>query len=328
MQPKELKQNFKVLEFNYPELFNKAMTFKQYNQEYTARNKDNPLKQGINENLIELGSDLFDFYFHDFFTFQDLPNKDQNTFTSYSDIRTQKQQLLTEKNLAEVAIQLGLKEKMLVSINQNSDLKNNQKIQSQSLKALIGAQYFDKQKDLNLLRKLMQPIFKDLIKKSLEKTINVQNESLNLVKQENFKGEFIDFMDKHPEYTYKLVFQESLNLFDKNRKIYQYELLINDVLPLKSTGEQKKAVEAQVFKDALQLLKTDEFLQLLDDSMKNQQEIIQQSGISESQVQSHIHNNLKFVQQLGQIEESLKQKEQINEQEELGRLVESYLQKF
>ncbi|CAD8213787.1 unnamed protein product [Paramecium octaurelia] len=314
-------QNFKVLEFNYPELFNKAMTFKQYHQEYTARNKDHPLKLGINENLIELGSDLIDFYFHDFFTFQDLPNKDHNTFSSYSEIRKQKQQLLSEKNLAEVAIQLGLKNQMLVSINQNSDLKNNQRIQSQALKALIGAQYFDKQKDLNLLRKLMIPIFQDLIKKSL-------NESMNLHKQENFKGVFKEYMDKHPEYTYKLVFQESLNQFEQNRKIYQYELLINDVLPLKRTGEQKKAVEAQVFKDALQLLKTDQFQQLLEDSMKNQNEIAQESGIGESQVQSHIHNNLKFVEKLEQLEQSLQQKQQLNEKEELGRLVDSFLLMF
>lgn len=36
-----------------------------------SRNKDNPLKYGNNENLIEWGSDLIDFYFNDFFTFQE-----------------------------------------------------------------------------------------------------------------------------------------------------------------------------------------------------------------------------------------------------------------
>ncbi|CAD8212740.1 unnamed protein product [Paramecium pentaurelia] len=311
----------KLLEFQYPELFKKAMTFKQYQQEYMSRNKDNPLKYGNNENLIEWGSDLIDFYFNDFFTFQDLPNKDHKTFTSYSDIRKQKQLILSEKNLADAAVQLGLKDEMLVSINVNSDLKNNPKIQSQAIKALIGAQYFDKKKDLNLLRKLLITLYQDLIKKQLD-------ESLSLPKQDNFKGEFKEFMDKHPEYIYKLNFQELKNKFDQNQPIYEYELVINDVLPIKRNGEQKKAVEKQVFKDALQLLKTDQFKQLLEDSIKNSSVIIQQSGISESKIESQIHNNLQFVHQLGQLEKSLQQNEKINEKEDFGRLVESFLIKF
>ncbi|CAK69465.1 unnamed protein product (macronuclear) [Paramecium tetraurelia] len=166
---KQYSTTNKLLEFRHPELLKKAMTFKQYHQEYMSRNKDNPLKQGINENLIELGQDLIDFYYNDFFFFQDLPNKTHKTFKTYSEIRRLKQLVLSEKNLADIAVQLGLKSQMFVSINPNSDLKNNSKILAQTLKAVIGAQYFDKKKDLNVLRDLLQVLFLDLIKISLVK---------------------------------------------------------------------------------------------------------------------------------------------------------------
>ncbi|CAD8113010.1 unnamed protein product [Paramecium sonneborni] len=296
-----------LLEFQYSDLYHKAMTFKNYHIEYTARNKDNPLKYGNNENFIELGMDLIEFYFIEFFTYQNLPNKDHKTFSTYTEIKKQKQVLLSDQNLAEVTIQLGLKDEMHLAINSSKELKNNPKIQAQALKAVIGAQYFDKQKDLNLLRKLLKVLYQYLIKKSLD-------ESMSFVKLENFKGDFKEFMDKHPEYSYKLNYQEFRDTLDANKKKYEYELVINDVIPIKRSGDQKKPVERKVFQDSMLLLKMDQFKQLLDDSIKSQLSqsftgvsmAFQKSSIIESNIQSEIHNKLYFIERLGQLEQNLK----------------------
>ncbi|CAD8127574.1 unnamed protein product [Paramecium sonneborni] len=311
-----------LLEFQYPDIFQKAMTFKQYYQEYTSRNKDNPLKFGTNENFIELGSDLIDFYYTDFFVSQELPNKDHKTFKTFADIRRQKQTVLSEKNLAEIAQQLGLKDKMFVSTNTNNEIKNNQKIQTQALKAVIGGHYFDKQKDLNLLRNLMMILYQNLIKKSLD-------ESMCLPKSENFKGDFKEYMDKHPEFSYKLNYLEYKSKFDQNQTIYEYELVINDVLPIKRDGEQKRIVERQVFKDAMQLLKSDQFQQLLDDSIRSQldQTIdkscynFQESELNQQKFSSEIHKILQFEVQQGKLEQGL-------EKQDFGNLIDSFLQKY
>ncbi|CAD8097898.1 unnamed protein product [Paramecium primaurelia] len=315
-----------LLGFQYPELFTKAMTFKQFHQEYTARNKDNPLKYGINENFIELGQDLIEFYYNDFFTYQDLPNKTHKIFKTYSDIRKQKQLVLSEKNLADTAVQLGLKTQMLISINPNSELKNNQKILAQALKAIIGAQYFDKKKDLNILRDLLQVVFQEIIKKSLD-------EAMGFPQQENIKGDFKEFIDKHPELSYKLSYQELKNNIELNQTIYEYELKINDILPIKRSGKQKKAVEKEVFKVALELVKSDKFQQILDDSMRSQLDQsfdgpshqIQDSIVIESQVSSKFHQQFSFVQQFSLMDQSFQEQLQINEQDEDKKQIERSL---
>ncbi|CAD8193737.1 unnamed protein product [Paramecium octaurelia] len=329
MQPnlKQYINTLQLLEFKHPQLKEKAMTFKQYHQEYISRNKDYPLKCGINENLIELGQDLIDFYYNDFFSYQEqvlknlfyftsLPNKTHKTFKAYSGIRKQKQLVLSEKNIADISVQLGLKDLMLVSINPDSELKNNPKIQSQALKALIGAQYFDKNKDLNLLRNLLQVLFIDLIQKSLD-------EAMNCHQQENIKGDFKEFMEKHQQYTYQLSFQEIKSSQDK-QYIYEYELKINNVVPIKRSGKQKKIVEKEVFKVALQLLKSEQFQRLLDDSMKSQLDKTLDSSsysisdlILDQNYQGEFHQESQILQLLYQQSDQIECKHQINEDERI-----------
>ncbi|CAD8055919.1 unnamed protein product [Paramecium primaurelia] len=293
-----------LLEFNNPILYQQAITFKSYQQEIMAKNRAYSINQECNENLFEFGQQVIDFYYYEFFVNENLPNKEHKYFSSFSKIHQLRQELLNDKNLAQIAINLGLREKIKISINNNQNSINNQKIQAQAFKAIIGAQYFDKNKDLNKLKNSIYPLFKEMINSQCN-----QNFPTQIIKS-NPKGDFQEYISQHPELKYQVIYETEKNiLIDQPNTIHKFQLQFTNMLqPIIKQGEQKKEVEKQLYLEAIKQIKN-----------QNQQFINETQDINNSKVPGQIRNNLKFDTQLQEIDSILMQISNQNFQNQKAR---------
>ncbi|CAK69464.1 unnamed protein product (macronuclear) [Paramecium tetraurelia] len=154
---------------------------------------------------------------------------------------------------------------------------------------------------------------------------------MNYPQQVNSKGDFKEFMDKHPEYSYQLSFSEIKSSLDSNQLIYEYELRINNIVPIKRRGIQKKVVEKELFKCALELVNSEQFQRFLDDSMKSQLDNTfdgSSNSISEIFLNQNDscqnHQRSQILQLLSQYDDQIQQAQYINEDVERMKRILNY----
>ena len=83
---------------------------------------------------------------------------------------------MNDSELVKISKFLNLELRLSTNPQNNQKQLDNPKFHGQAIKALVAAQYFDKQKDMNRMRKLLCPLYEELFKGvrfvKLEQAIN------------------------------------------------------------------------------------------------------------------------------------------------------------
>ncbi|CAD8169222.1 unnamed protein product [Paramecium octaurelia] len=244
-----------LLQFKNKNLLIRALTNKIHELEYNQKSNQTYV-YGNNEDLTVAGQQFLEFYFYDYMLLQGYPNQ-LSYFKKPNDIIQLRQRLINDQNLAEIGYQLNLQN--FLKVGNQIQLKTNQKVLADTIKALIIAQYYDKYQDLESLRDLLYPVMEFLINK-------VQQEQI-LQTQYNPKSSFIEYLTtikEEIEVLPKMIVEWKKNQKNNNQSVFliQLELDIQSKiqaeiyqLKIEKQGISKKITEQQVYLEALQDLK-------------------------------------------------------------------------
>ncbi|CAD8090185.1 unnamed protein product [Paramecium primaurelia] len=244
-----------LLSFKNKNLLIRALTNKIHELEYNQKSNQTYV-YGNNEDLTVAGQQFLEFYFYDYMLLQGYPNQ-LSCFKKPNDIIQLRQRLINDQNLAEIGLQLNLQK--FLKVGNQIQLKTNQKVLADTIKALIIAQYYDKFQDLESLRNLLYPVMDFLLNK-------VQQEQIIQAKY-NPKSSFIEYLNTIQEEIVvqpKLIIEWKKNEKNYNQSIFQIQLELdisnkimveNYQLKIQKQGISKRITEQQVYLEALQELK-------------------------------------------------------------------------
>ncbi|CAD8180569.1 unnamed protein product [Paramecium octaurelia] len=237
-----------LLEFRNQKLLVQALSNKIHETEYFQKT-GKPYQYGNNEEFSIDGQQLIEFYFYDYMLLQGFPNQ-QSQFKKPSDIIQLRQRLINDKYLSEIATLLNLQN--LISVGNQKSLKNNPKVLSDCIKSIIGAHYYDKQNDLEVLRDLIHPIIAQLLNKGQE---------IGLTKWKyNPKSSFLEFLNQYkgqldinPKLT--IEWKKEDTVLNQNNSYYQITLELNSNSQIQKIGINKRETEQNVYQEALVYLR-------------------------------------------------------------------------
>ncbi|CAD8183998.1 unnamed protein product [Paramecium pentaurelia] len=274
-----------LLSFKNKNLLIRALTNKIHELEYNQKSNQTYV-YGNNEDLTVAGQQFLEFYFYDYMLLQGYPNP-LSCFKKPNDIIQLRQRLINDQNLAEIGLQLNLQK--FLKVGNQIQLKTNQKVLADTIKALIIAQYYDKFQDLESLRNLLYPVMDFLLNK-------VQQEQIIQAKY-NPKSSFIEYLNtirEEIDIQPKLIIEWKKNEKNYNQSIFQIQLELdisnkimveNYQLKIQKQGISKRITEQQVYLEALQELK-----QWLTTYNNNQFQQAERINLSTSLDSQHINN--------------------------------------
>ncbi|CAK61509.1 unnamed protein product (macronuclear) [Paramecium tetraurelia] len=240
--------NNRIFRFQNINILAQALTNKIHELEFQSK-KGIKYPFGNNEEFVVIGQMILEFYFSDyliqrgyFITLSRYPNKD-SSIKKPSDIVQLRQRLLNEKNLADIALQYSLPN--IVQIGNQTALKRNPKILAESLKAILAAQYYDSGFDLEHVREITQPLFKELLDKG-------QNIPIAELKQ-NAKSSFLEFINNFTDLKPKVSIEWKKDANSAN--VFKVQLELDSLLNITRTGINKRQTEQLVYHEALMKLK-------------------------------------------------------------------------
>ncbi|CAD8162709.1 unnamed protein product [Paramecium pentaurelia] len=233
--------NNRIFRFQNTNILAQALTNKIHELEFQSK-KGIKYPYGNNEELVVIGQMILEFYFSDYLIQRGYPNKD-SSIKKPSDLILLRQRLLNEKNLAEIAIQYNIHN--IVQIGNQTALKKNPKILTETLKAILAAQYYDSGFDLEHIREITQPIFKELLDKG-------QNIPIGELKQ-NAKSSFLEFINTFTDLIPKVSVEWKKDGNSVN--VFKVQLELDSLLNISKTGINKRQTEQLVYLEALKELK-------------------------------------------------------------------------
>ncbi|CAD8167573.1 unnamed protein product [Paramecium octaurelia] len=233
--------NIRIFRFQNINILAQALTNKIHELEFQSK-KGIKYPFGNNEEFVVIGQMILEFYFSDYLIQRGYPTKD-SSIKKPSDIVQLRQRLLNEKNLAEIALQYNLPN--IVQIGNQIGLKRNPKILAETLKAIVAAQYYDSGFDLEHVREITQPIFKELLDKG-------QNIPIAELKQ-NAKSSFLEFINNFTDLKPKVSVEWKKDANSAN--VFKVQLELDSLLNITKTGINKRQTEQLVYHDALMQLK-------------------------------------------------------------------------
>ncbi|CAK69985.1 unnamed protein product (macronuclear) [Paramecium tetraurelia] len=243
-----LQMNNKIFSFQNTNTLAQALTNKIHELEYQSK-KGVKYPFGNNEDFVGIGQMILEFYFSDYLIqrgWHSYPNKESQIKKS-SDLVLLRQRLLSERNLADIA--LSYKIDNIVQVGNQIGLKKNPKILAETLKAIIAAQYYDSGYDLDHLREVVQPILKQVLDKG-------QGVPIVELKQ-NPKSAFLEFVNGCTNLKPKVSVEWKKDSSQNGNPInvYQVQLELSNLLSITRVGINKRNTEQIVYREALKMLK-------------------------------------------------------------------------
>ncbi|CAD8081669.1 unnamed protein product [Paramecium sonneborni] len=240
-----IKMNNKIFIFQNTNTLAQALTNKIHELEYQSK-KGTKYPFGNNEDFVGIGQMILEFFFSDYLIQRGYPNKETQIKKS-SDLVLLRQRLLSERNLADIALSYKLDN--LIQVGNQINLKKNPKILCETLKSIIAAQYFDSGFDLEHLREIVQPILKQVLDRG-------QTVPLLELKQ-NPKSAFLEFVNGCTNLKPKVSVEWKKDPTQNGNPInvYQVQLELNNILSITKIGINKRNTEQQVYREALKRLK-------------------------------------------------------------------------
>ncbi|CAD8061783.1 unnamed protein product [Paramecium primaurelia] len=253
--------NNKIFSFQNTNTLAQALTNKIHELEYQSK-KGTKYPFGNNEDFVGIGQMILEFFFSDYLIQRGYPNKDSQIKKS-SDLVLLRQRLLSERNLADIAIMYKIDN--IVQVGNQISLKKNPKILAETLKSIIAAQYYDSGFDLDHLREVVQPILKQVLDKG-------QGVPIVELKQ-NPKSAFLEFVNGCTNLKPKVSVEWKKDTTQNGNPInvYQVQLELNNILSITRMGINKRNTEQIVYREALQKLKQIQQKQLHSQELQNQQ---------------------------------------------------------
>ncbi|CAD8161429.1 unnamed protein product [Paramecium pentaurelia] len=253
--------NNKIFSFQNTNTLAQALTNKIHELEYQSK-KGTKYPFGNNEDFVGIGQMILEFFFSDYLIQRGYPNKDSQIKKS-SDLVLLRQRLLSERNLADIAIMYKIDN--IVQVGNQISLKKNPKILAETLKSIIAAQYYDSGFDLDHLREVVQPILKQVLDKG-------QGVPIIELKQ-NPKSAFLEFVNGCTNLKPKVSVEWKKDTTQNGNPInvYQVQLELNNILSITRMGINKRNTEQIVYREALQKLKQIQQKQLHSQEQQNQQ---------------------------------------------------------
>ncbi|CAK90011.1 unnamed protein product (macronuclear) [Paramecium tetraurelia] len=250
-----------LLQFKNKNLLIRALTNKIHELEYNQKSNQTYV-YGNNEDLTVAGQQFLEFYFYDYMLLQGyssflafrFPNQ-LSYFKKPNDIIQLRQRLINDQYLAEIGLQLNLQN--FLKVGNQIQLKTNQKVLADTIKALIIAQYYDKYQDLESLRDLLYPVMEFLLnKQAIIKYLGQSTVGINSPNVIQSKEEI--------EVLPKMIVEWKKNEKNNNQSMFLIQLVLdiqskilaeNYQLKIEKQGISKRITEQQVYLEALQELK-------------------------------------------------------------------------
>lgn len=163
----------KLLMFNDEKLLRRALTHRSYINE-------NPQESGDNERLEFLGDAILNFISGEYL-YQLNPEMGEGEMTR------RRAALVDEKQLAKFAVEVGLDFRMRLGQGAIRDGGyQNPNLLSSTFEAVVGAYYLDRQRDIGLLRPLVEELFNSVPKEVMMVRSNIDS-----------KNKFQEFIQKN-----------------------------------------------------------------------------------------------------------------------------------
>lgn len=139
----------KILEFHNRNLLRQALTHRSYVNEHPEQGEHN-------ERLEFLGDAILNFLSGEYL-YRSYPEKGEDELTR------RRSALVDEKQLAKFAIEVGIKEQMLLGQGAIRDGGfENPNLLSSAFEAVVGAYYLDNNCKIDKVRKVIEPLFKSV----------------------------------------------------------------------------------------------------------------------------------------------------------------------
>ncbi|CAD8168554.1 unnamed protein product [Paramecium pentaurelia] len=315
-----IKMNNKIFLFQNTNTLAQALTNKIHELEYQSK-KGTKYPFGNNEDFVGIGQMILEFFFSDYLIQRGYPNKETQIKKS-SDLVLLRQRLLSERNLADIAISYKIDN--IVQVGNQINLKKNPKILAETLKSIIAAQYYDSGYDLDHLREVVQPILKQVLDKG---------QAVPLVElKQNPKSAFLEFVNSCTNLKPKVSVEWKKDASQNGNPInvYQVQLELNNLLLIKREGINKRNTEQLVYREALKRLKQIQLNQSYSQGSQNQSTKTQDKESAEEitildELETSIIDSSQFFQfsDLRDTDLSL-----VENQGTLGQKVESLLEQF
>lgn len=225
--------------FSDEALLRRALTHRSYVNE-------NPDKYGHNERLEFLGDAILNFVSGEYL-YQIDPEMGEDEMTR------RRSALVDEKQLAKFAVEVGLDFRMRLGQGAIRDGGyQNPNLLSSTFEAIVGAYYLDHQRDIELVRPLVEELFESVPKEIMTVRSNVDS-----------KNKFQEFVQKNgastpPEYVTK-----KLGGSDHSPEFIS-QVYVEGKLYGEGKGRSKKNAEKQAAEDALAKLRKRGLLDLGD----------------------------------------------------------------
>ncbi|MBF2088787.1 MAG: ribonuclease III [Synechococcales cyanobacterium K44_A2020_017] len=220
----------KLLMFNDEKLLRRALTHRSYSNE----NSD---ADGDNERLEFLGDAILNFISGEYL-YQVHPEMGEDEMTR------RRSALVDEKQLARFAIEVGLDFRMRLGQGAIRDGGyQNTNLLSSTFEAVVGAYYLDHQRDIEVLRPLVEELF-----------TSVPKEMMTIRSTIDSKNKFQEFMQKNGAHTPPNYVTEKLGGADHAPEFIS-QVYVEGKLCGTGKGRSKKDAEKKAAEDALAKLR-------------------------------------------------------------------------
>jgi ribonuclease-3 len=200
-----------LLNFNDKNLLHRALTHSTFSNEYP----DSP----DNQRLEFLGDRILGLISGDYI-YQCYTDMEEGEMT------LRQSALVNNKQLAQFAIKLGLDKKMLLGKGEEDmNGRSNQNNLGDCFEAVVGAYYLDKKRNIELIRPLIEELFKSVPKEVFDSHSRISpiGELQQYIQSKDVKGD-LDYRE----------------IPDKSESGFHYQVYINEKLYGEGTGRKKQ----------------------------------------------------------------------------------------
>ena len=220
----------KLLVFNDEKLLRQALTHRSYDNE-------NPTELGHNERLEFLGDAILTYISGDYL-YRRYPEMGEDEMTR------RRSALVDEKQLALFAAEVGIDFRMRLGQGMiKGGGYQNPNLLSRTFEAVVGAYYLDNNRDVEILRPLVEKLFN-----AVPRAVVVERSS------KDPKNQLQEYVQAHGAKTPPKYVTEQIGGVDHAPEFVS-SVYVDDVLYGEGEGRSKKAAEREAAKDALARLK-------------------------------------------------------------------------